>query len=611
MNQRDQRQQMLQNQVDRLQRQLDRWQQLSDRLTRARLILFVLAAVVSGFTFITWGAVPWLLVSVVAFIPFLVLVASHRRVDTAVTRLKIWLMLKQTHLARLNLDWENLPPPLPPPERLGHPFALDLDLLGSRSLHQLLDTAVSQEGSERLRDWLLAENPRLEVVKQRQTRVLELAAATRFRDRLLLQAALVTQSDRFSGRALADWLAETTEPKSLRPLLLALSSLAGLNIVLFLGSVSGLLPNLWLIPWLIYVALYLLLGQKGTETLFRDVLFLQDNLETLQGVFGFLEKARYGRLPAVRALCLPFLDGAERPSQHIRRARRVAAGVGLQQNPFLGLLINAVVPWNLFFGYQMALRRQELAARVPTWLDVWYECEALSSLATFSWLNPDTTSLPRFETGGSASFKAEAIGHPLVPAQSRVTNDFAVDTLGTVAIITGSNMAGKSTFLRTLGVNLVMAFAGGTVLAHSLQTSPFRLFASIRVADSLTDGYSFFYAEVRRLETLLQALNKEEERPLFFLIDEIFRGTNNRERLIGSRSYIRALVDGRGVGLIATHDLELVRLAAENEKIQNYHFRDDVADGRMVFDYKLHQGPCPTTNALKIMRLAGLPVDET
>ncbi len=602
---------MLQNQVDRLQRQLDQWQQLSDRLSRARLILFVLAALASGFTFITWGAVPWLLVSLVAFIPFLLMVAGHRRVDTAVSRLKTWLIIKQTHLARLNLDWANLPPPLPLPERLNHPYALDLDLLGPRSLHQLLDTAVSQEGSERLRDWLLDERFDLEVIKQRQARVLELTAATRFRDRLLLQAALVSQSDRFSGQAMAAWLAETTDPKSLRPLLLALSGLAGLNIILFLGSVSGVLPNIWLVPWLIYVIVYALLGQKGTETLFRDVLFLQDSLETLHGVFGFLERARYGRLPAVRELCQPFLDEAERPSQHMRRARRVAAGVGLQQNPFLGLMINAIVPWNLFIGYQMALRRQELAARVPAWLDVWYECEALSSLATFSWLNPDTTSLPRFETSRPSIFKTEAIGHPLVPAQSRVNNDFAVDTLGTVAIITGSNMAGKSTFLRTLGVNLVLAYAGGTVLARSLQTSPFRLFASIRVADSLTDGYSFFYAEVRRLETLLQALNKARERPLFFLIDEIFRGTNNRERLIGSRSYIRALVDGLGAGLIATHDLELVNLAAENEKIQNFHFRDDVADGRMVFDYKLHQGPCPTTNALKIMRLAGLPVDET
>jgi DNA mismatch repair ATPase MutS len=192
----------------------------------------------------------------------------------------------------------------------------------------------------------------------------------------------------------------------------------------------------------------------------------------------------------------------------------------------------------------------------------------------------------------------------------RVTNDYEVDEVGQMTIITGSNMAGKSTFLRTVGVNLALAYAGGPVVAGSLHTSLFRLFASIRVADSLTDGFSFFYAEVRQLAQLLSELQADEARPLFFLIDEIFRGTNNRERLIGSRAYIRALAAGRGTGLIATHDLELIHLAEENGKIHNAHFRDDVVDGRMVFDYKLHPGPCPTTNALKIMRLAGLPVEE-
>jgi DNA mismatch repair ATPase MutS len=172
-------------------------------------------------------------------------------------------------------------------------------------------------------------------------------------------------------------------------------------------------------------------------------------------------------------------------------------------------------------------------------------------------------------------------------------------------------MAGKSSFLRTLGINLRLAYVGGSVAANSLQTSLFRLYTSIHIQDSLADGFSFFYAEVRRLQSLLAALQQDDERPLLFLIDEIFRGTNNRERLIGSRAYIRALASGHGLGLVATHDLELVQLADELSGLKNYHFRDAVENGRMIFDYKLHKGPCPTTNALKIMQLAGLPVAET
>jgi DNA mismatch repair ATPase MutS len=160
-----------------------------------------------------------------------------------------------------------------------------------------------------------------------------------------------------------------------------------------------------------------------------------------------------------------------------------------------------------------------------------------------------------------------------------------------------------------LGLNLCLTYAGGPVCAASLHTLPFRLFTSIRVTDSVTDGISYFYAEVKRLKALLDALEMDHPLPLFFLIDEIFRGTNNRERLIGSRSYIQALVGQHGVGAISTHDLELVRLADDMPSLKNYHFTESVADRRMLFDYQLRSGPCPSTNALKIMQMEGLPVE--
>lgn len=206
-------------------------------------------------------------------------------------------------------------------------------------------------------------------------------------------------------------------------------------------------------------------------------------------------------------------------------------------------------------------------------------------------------------------FVAHDIGHPLIAAEERVGNGFSVLEFGTTTIVTGSNMAGKSSFLRTIGVNIRLALAGAPVLASSLRLVPFRVAASITVTDSVTDGFSFFYAEVTRLKALLDELKRPHPYPLFFLIDEIFRGTNNRERLIGSRSFVQALTGCYGMGVIATHDLELVKLGKTNPNIRNAHFRDDVQGDRMVFDYKLHPGPCPTTNALRIMRLAGLPID--
>src|SRR5579875_2914138 len=179
-----------------------------------------------------------------------------------------------------------------------------------------------------------------------------------------------------------------------------------------------------------------------------------------------------------------------------------------------------------------------------------------------------------------------------------------------IDLITGSNMSGKSTFLRTVGINLRLAFAGGPVNASSFSTSLFRLFTCIKISDSVTENYSYFYAEVRRLKALLSAVDASNPLPLFFLIDEIFKGTNNRERRLGSEAYISALAGRDCLGIITTHDLDLVKLADKLPELKNYHFKEDIIDGRMVFDYLLRPGPSPTTNALKIMQMEGLPVED-
>jgi DNA mismatch repair ATPase MutS len=211
--------------------------------------------------------------------------------------------------------------------------------------------------------------------------------------------------------------------------------------------------------------------------------------------------------------------------------------------------------------------------------------------------------------GETGKVAASELGHPLLNPASKVCNDFELDHDRRIVILTGSNMAGKSTFLRTVGVNLVLAYAGAPVNAKSLRTSLFRIFTCIKVSDSVQDGLSYFYAEVKRLQALLAATEVDDPLPVLFLIDEIFRGTNSRERLIGSRSYIRTLAQGTPVGLVATHDLELIKLGDEIDGVVNQHFREEVREGRMVFDYRLRPGPCPTTNALTIMRLEGLPVE--
>jgi DNA mismatch repair ATPase MutS len=340
-------------------------------------------------------------------------------------------------------------------------------------------------------------------------------------------------------------------------------------------------------------------------------MLIRDTLEQLVAVFKLLETFPHPGTPQLAALCRPFLDAKERPSVHLRRVNRIVNATGIRGNPLFWLTLNAIMPWDYYFAYRLDQRKEALARHMPAWLAAWYELEAASSLANLAYLNPAYT-FPGIveapEEEGQPVFAAQQMGHPLIPDERKVCNDFAIPTVGQINLITGSNMSGKSTFLRTVGVNLILAYAGGPVNAARLMTKPFRMASCIRISDSVTDGISYFYAEVKCLKALLLALEGTDARPVFYFIDEIFRGTNNRERLLGSRAYIRALAQRPGVGLIATHDLELVQLADETPAVSNYHFTDAVEDGRMIFDFTIRPGPSPTTNALKIMRLEGLPV---
>jgi DNA mismatch repair ATPase MutS len=264
----------------------------------------------------------------------------------------------------------------------------------------------------------------------------------------------------------------------------------------------------------------------------------------------------------------------------------------------------------MFFAYQLEKFKSKLSEHLPNWLQIWYQAEALVALANFAYLNPEYQFPIIHNHAATDLLSAKGIGHPLLDKNKKVINDFSFKENGEVAIISGSNMSGKSTFLRTLGINLVLAYAGSVVNAVSMDVSLLRLFTCIQVSDSLKDGFSYFYAEVRRLRELLTRLQDSSSNPVFYLIDEIFQGTNHEERRIGSLAYIKALVNANGVGAISTHDIELSKLAEQELRVHNYNFQDKVVDGKMSFDYQLRPGPSPTTNALKIMAIEGLPVND-
>ncbi|HEX9074340.1 MAG TPA: hypothetical protein VF932_01110, partial [Anaerolineae bacterium] len=379
-------------------------------------------------------------------------------------------------------------------------------------------------------------------------------------------------------------------------------------LLLFCLNVFAGLPPIWVISLAVYAAFYFF-QQNSLNTVFSALLRMDAELDRFRAILRYLETAPYAGHPALAELCEPFRDPRNSPSAQIRRIKITTAGVGLRSNPVMGLLLNVVLPWDFFFAFLADHYRAQVVQTLPLWVQVCYELDALLALANFAYLNPGYT-FPELAANARPVLQTEELGHPLIPESHRVCNDFSVDGLGEVAIITGSNMAGKSTFIKTVGTNLCLGYAGAPVCARHWRSAPFRLHTCIRITDSIVDGFSYFYAEVKCLKALLKELESNNALPLLYLIDEIFRGTNNRERLLGSRAYLQALVGKNGIGLLATHDLELAGLADRYAQLHNYHFEDEVADDRLVFDYKIHPGPSPTTNALKIMQMEGLPVES-
>ncbi len=601
----------LNNQTHRLQHRLERLHRTSYRVSWIRFVVFFAALLAAGLAFYLGGIWLGIICVVMGGLLFGLVVYVHRRINRGIRQHQFWLEATAAHIARATLDWEQIPSTFrhrPDPD---HPFEVDLDIVGQRSLHRLLDTAVSYEGSQHLRSWLTSPTPEPQRTARRQQVVGELAPRHLFRGRLALNGMMAAGAKRtWRANHLMEWLEGHAPEASLRRWVLFFGAFIFLNVILFVANRLGLLPPWWQITLVVYLGL-ILLRSGAVDAVWDEAVALEGALRQLRAVFGQLETFSYRNTPHLRELCHPFLDSDHRPSRYLARITRVLMAMSLRSNPFLRLVLNALLPWDAYFAYRLNRTRAEMAPHARTWMDAWFELEALASLANFAYLNPDYAFPLLLAEGGqqaSAVFQAQDLGHPLIPDGERVCNSLTVSQLGQVTIITGSNMAGKSVFLKTVGVNLALAFAGGPVVAQSLQTMPFRMFTCMGISDSVTGGISYFYAEVKRLKALLAELEAGQPWPLLFCIDEIFRGTNNRERLIGSRAYVRALAGKLGLGFIATHDLELAKLADEVREVVNYHFRDHVVDDRMAFDYTLRPGPCPTTNALTIMQLEGLPV---
>ncbi|HUA01524.1 MAG TPA: hypothetical protein VMB02_14410 [Candidatus Aquilonibacter sp.] len=482
-----------------------------------------------------------------------------------------------------------------------HVYADDLDLFGQGGLFELLSTARTPMGENRLAAWLCSPSP-LPAVGERQGLVAELREKLDLRENVALTGEELRA--RLNPESLTKWAEDEAMlgGPALRLGAAACALVAGGTFVYYLWTM-----NYW--PFLVVLFLELLIFQqlrKRALAIISEVSCNSEGVQLFASILGLIERENFSS-PRLREMTAELRRGPEAASHAVRKFGKIVNWIDGR-----GSLIVKIIDRPLLYVVQTGLAadawRKRYGHRMRAWIEIAGEVEALLSLASYAFEHP-ADPFPEFiaQADPQAVFAGEDLGHPLMPSSRCVRNTVQLDGGVRVLLVSGSNMSGKSTLLRTVGINAVLALAGAPIRGKSLRLAPLSLGTRLRSTDSLLEGRSTFYTEVLRIRQVLDLSGGE--RPVLFLFDELLDGTNSHDRQIGAQGLVRAFLERGAIGMVTTHDLALTEMAnSVGACIRNVHFEDRVEDGQMRFDYKLRDGVVTKSNALELMRLAGLEV---
>ncbi len=577
---------------------LHRLERFDNGLAAARGLTFLAALAAALFWYFHRSFPAW--PSAVLLAAFAALVLAHGTVADRLDRARIAVEYYQRALDRLADRWSGRGTIGLRYADGGHLYADDLDLFGRGSLFELLCQARTRLGEDTLAEWLRAP-AEAATIRLRQQAVEELRGNVDLRERIALLHAKVHED--LDQNRLVAWSQEPARPVRVPvrvgALLLALLSLAAL--VASATSDVGIAPFLFT---LIVDGVVSLSYGRRTRRLARTADQAASGLAILSQILAIIERENFRAAMLVeirRRLQTRELP----PSRQIARLQRLIEYLNnsLKNQFFVPIAFVLRLPVHLVHAIESW--RADVGSHVPDWLRAVGDFEALACLSGYAFEHPDYPFPQIVETG--TCFDARRLGHPLIPASQCVRNDLRLDEQTRLVLISGSNMSGKSTMLRTVGTNLVLAQAGAPVRADGLTLSVFQVGTAMRIRDSLMSGESLFYAAVSRLKAVVDCARNG--RPLLFLFDEILQGTNSHDRLVGSEGVLRALVERGAIGLTTTHDLALTQIVERlGARGVNVHFEDALVDGKMTFDYRIRPGVVQKSNALELMRLMGLDV---
>lgn len=581
----------------------------SSRLSNTRILVFfgaLCVVVVLGYLgFYVWTACALLLGMGV----FIALVIRHHRIESALIKDGYLLAINAAGLQRMHGQWKDAADRGEEFSDSKHAYADDLDLFGRASLFQWICAAETRYGRATLAKCLKAPELHRAAILERQALVGELAPLAEWRQAFQAAGKEVAKANE-DPDGLIGW-AEGNEPQQ-GGLTLTMAGIAALRlwgvvVPICVITFGYFFPIAALVVLPLLINGWLLSRYKGkVQPVVAALCRQRKNLEAYQNMLGLIEKADFTGAH-LSDLVKNLGNSKVTSSQQAKKLITIAQWLDIRENPLVHFVLNYLMLWDMQWLVPFQTWKRESGKELRKWLQTIAQMEAWSSLAFIRFENPQWC-FPEVMDAGDASdkpFNAQELGHPLITSQYRVCNDFHLSGAGQSVILTGSNMTGKSTWLRTVGINLVLAYAGAPVCASGLRTELFRIHTSMRLKDDLDQGVSSFYAELLRLRGIMDAAR--QGLPVLYLIDEIFRGTNSVDRIAGAREVLLQLARLGAHGLVSTHDLELGLLAESHaELFRNSHFSEHFENGKIRFDFKLHEGISTTRNAIHLMQLAGV-----
>jgi hypothetical protein len=568
-----------------------------------RVIVFVIGALVAWY-FFNAGNTSAGFISIVGFyIVFVLVMRWHSKLDYRYKQLQLLHQLNLQEIERLHGRLHQFDGGVSFRDD-HHPYTSDLDIFGNDSLFQLLNRSVTTIGKLRLSQWMQQAAPTAAVLA-RQEAVAELAQPA---EQEWLQQAIVKpmhyKHAESNTQAFFDWLRKQDFYKA-HPFLKVLVFVLP---VLTLAAIAA-----WFYGYSGYIAVALLVVQyllglrynKVRDDYYEKSIGMYEAMQSYTDQLRHIEQHPF-KAPLLENLRKSLFKNDTPTSAAIGKVATIIDYFSWRLSTLMSFFLNTILMWDFVWIYRLESWKAQHLDQVEEALDLLAEFEALSSIAAFQYAQPHFA-IPVLSTN-PFEFDAEQLAHPLIFTVDRIANDFQMQGAGKTIVVTGSNMSGKTTFLRTIGINMVLAFMGAPVCARKLTVAPVQVYTAMRTVDNLAENTSSFYAELKRLRILLNLT--EQGQPVFYLLDEILKGTNSRDRHAGAMALIRQLHRRIASGLISTHDLELGAMEDELPgSVENYSFNSTIEGDKILFDYTLQRGICGSFNASKLMQLMGIEME--